>query len=358
MSASLSASQLDRVEGTFLAAAVGDVMGVPYEPGSVPLDGEPRLLGGGFGNYAPGEWSDDTQMALYIAAVAATGADLTSPEALDEIARGWCRWLTEDGATDVGAQTRQVIAAVAAHAHAPGIAARMRQAAADLHARTGHTAGNGALMRNSIVALTRLGDRQATAAAARAVAELTHADPLAADSCVIHAEIIRSNIMSPTWSGAPYGGAVALRTLDLIPAERRDFWHDLFDGGAADAARADNPPTDDGFTVSALAQAVLAWTFTNRAAYHAGQPTASRERTAGFWMRTVLLRAVSASRDKDTVGAITGAVAGSYLGASALSHAGLDTWVSALHGLPQDVGANAADLRRLARQTAEAGLHA
>ena len=44
-----------------------------------------------------------------------------------------------------------------------------------MHAQTGRTAGNGALMRTAIVGLTRPGDRVATAAAARAVAELTHA---------------------------------------------------------------------------------------------------------------------------------------------------------------------------------------
>ena len=39
-----------------------------------------------------------------------------------------------------------------------------------LHARTGHTAGNGALMRTSVVGLFALDDREKTAAAARAVA--------------------------------------------------------------------------------------------------------------------------------------------------------------------------------------------
>lgn len=357
----MSASQLNRVAGTLLAAAVGDVMGVPYEPGDVPLRGEPELPGGGFGGYAPGEWSDDTQMALYIARVAATGADLTSPEALDEIARGWCHWVRDEGATDVGAQTRVVINAVVDTADEPGIAHRMHQAAAQLHERTGRTAGNGALMRNSAVALTRLADRQATAAAARAVAELTHADPLAGDSCVIHAEMIRANIMGPSWSGAPYSGAVALRTLDLIPPERRQFWHDYFDGGEADTAHAEHPPTNDGFTVSALAQSVLAWTFVNRAAYRAGQPAADREQTAGFWMRHLLLRVLDASQDKDTVAAITGALAGSYLGAGALEAAGLGRWVAAVQGLPHTPGPNsrlhrAEDLRRLACATALAGL--
>ena len=119
-------NKLDRIEGVLLGQVVGDAMGAPYEPGDIPFTGTPELLGGGFGDYAPGEWSDDTQMSLYIARVAATGADLTSREALDEIARGFCRWVAADGATDVGVQTRRVLGAVVDSRDEPGIAARMR----------------------------------------------------------------------------------------------------------------------------------------------------------------------------------------------------------------------------------------
>ncbi|MDU0349355.1 ADP-ribosylglycohydrolase family protein [Actinomyces sp. MRS3W] len=352
----LTDSQLDRVEGVLLAQAVGDVMGVPYEPGDVPLEGAPQALGGGLGDYAPGEWSDDTQMSLYIAEVAATGADLTSEAALDDIARGWCHWVLEEGATDVGVQTRAVIEAVAASRNEPGIAARMRAAAAQLHERSGRTAGNDALMRNGIVGLSRLQDRRATAAAARAVAELTHADPLAGDCCVIHAEMIRSNIMNPPWAGMPYFGANPLATLDLIPAQRRTYWHDLFDGGALDATHVHNPPDDDGFTVNALGHATLAFVFANHSGHRsAAAMTRGRADTARVWMDMVLDRAVRASRDKDTVGAITGAIAGSYLGAGALD----PQWVTTVHGLPRRAdGAerDAENLRALARATAIAGL--
>ena len=66
-------AQSDRIEGVLLGAACGDALGVPYEFGSAPLaPGEvPRMVGGGLGPYAPGEWSDDTQMAVVIARVAA-----------------------------------------------------------------------------------------------------------------------------------------------------------------------------------------------------------------------------------------------------------------------------------------------
>ena len=381
--AALSDSQLDRIEGVLLGQAVGDAMGAPYEPGDIPFTGTPELLGGGFGNYSPGEWSDDTQMSLYIARVAATGADLTSREALDEIARGFCRWVALDGASDVGVQTRRVLGAVVDGRDEPGIAARMRAAAADLDAATRRTGGNGALMRNGIVGLTRLSDRRATAASARAVAELTHADPLAGDCCVIHAEMIRSAVMGPPWQGGPLpGAAAAMRALDLIPAERRRYWRDLFDGGILSDSRCLEPPSGDGFTVHALGHATLALAFVNqvladRTARPAGAPgrgeaptadePSANEAPAGESrsartradradrMGRILVRALEASEDKDTVAAIAGALAGSRLGASALDPA----WVEAIHGLPRRTdGAErrARDLRELARATALAGL--
>ena len=376
--AALSDSQLDRVEGVLLGQAVGDVMGAPYEPGDIPFTGTPELLGGGFGGYAPGEWSDDTQMSLYIARVAATGADLTSREALDEIARGFCRWVALDGATDVGVQTRRVLGAVVAGRDEPGIAARMRAAAADLDAATRRTGGNGALMRNGIVGLTRLNDRRATAASARAVAELTHADPLAGDCCVIHAEMIRSAVMAPPWRGGPLpAAAVAMRALDLIPAERRNYWRDLFDGGILSDSRCLEPPSGDGFTVHALGHATLALAFVNRILAgrpaHPSDPSGGGGEPAADGARAgesrfariraeradradrILVRALEASEDKDTVAAIAGALAGSHLGASALDPA----WVEAIHGLPRrpdGAERRARDLRELARATALSGL--
>lgn len=382
--AALSDSQLDRVEGVLLGQAVGDAMGAPYEPGDIPFTGTPELLGGGFGDYAPGEWSDDTQMSLYIARVAATGADLTSREALDEIARGFCRWVALDGASDVGVQTRRVLDAVVDSRDEPGIAARMRAAAADLDAATRRTGGNGALMRNGIVGLTRLDDRRATAASARAVAELTHADPLAGDCCVIHAEMIRSAVMGPPWRGGPLpAAAAAMRALDLIPAERRNYWRDLFDGGILSDSRCLEPPSGDGFTVHALGHATLALAFVNRVLTDrtarpagpsgrgeaptdgeapAGKPRSARTRAGRMdhadradRMGRILVRALEASEDKDTVAAIAGALAGSRLGASALDPA----WVEAIHGLPRrpdGAERRARDLRELARATALAGL--
>ena len=65
----------------------------------------------------------------------------------------------------------------------------------DLHARTGHTAGNGSLMRTAPVALPYLDDPAALVEAARKVGALTHYDPHAQEACVLWSLAIRHAIL-------------------------------------------------------------------------------------------------------------------------------------------------------------------
>jgi hypothetical protein len=73
----LTTAQLDRAVGVLLGTAAGDALGAAYEFG--PPRGpelEVAMVGGGAFGWEPGEWTDDTSMAIAIAEVAATGADL------------------------------------------------------------------------------------------------------------------------------------------------------------------------------------------------------------------------------------------------------------------------------------------
>ena len=193
------------------------------------------------------------------------------------------------------------------------------------------------------------------------MASLTHADPLAADSCVIQAEMIRANVTSPAWENMPFNGAnplAALAALGQTSQERRRYWHDLFDGGTYDPGNwnwSGLPPTD-GFTVDALGKACLSFIAANHAAPNARVALrASRPELASTWMRLILARAVRSSDDSDTVAAIAGAVAGSYLGAAAVPA----EWEAKIHGLlagSDSQPLRAADLRSLGRSTALAGI--
>ena len=100
----------DRVEGVLLGTAAGDALGAPYEfkpPRGPEL--EVAMVGGG--GWEPGEWTDDTSMAIAIAEVAATGVDLRDASAQDAIVQRWYEWSRD--AKDIGIQTSSVLRAAA-----------------------------------------------------------------------------------------------------------------------------------------------------------------------------------------------------------------------------------------------------
>lgn len=322
MSASASA-QVDRAVGLVLGGAVGDALGVPYEFGCLPVPGpgEPaRMLGGGLGGSAPGEWSDDTAMALAVLAAARDGHDLRTDAGLDAVARGFLDWFRGDP-PDVGIQTSHVLARAAARLErGEAGAGRICGEEAAAYARTHpHSAGNGALMRTGPVVLAHLHDRVALARAATAVARLTHADPLAADSCVLWCEALRVAVLEERLD--------VRAGLDLLDDERRAAW-------AGHLVEADAGPPErfapNGFTATALQ---AAWA----AIAHTAPPPAGGAPTRPGHLVEALHAAVRIGHDTDTVAAIAGALVGARYGAGAVPAA----WADSVHGWP---GVRASDL--------------
>ncbi len=304
----------DRIAGTLLGMAAGDALGAGYEFAGPPK-GEVAMIGGGLGGFAPGEWTDDTSMAVCIAEVAATGAiDL---EAIGERFLQWHR----SGPKDIGISTAAVLGRAASGRELPS------SARAYLYAHPKGAAGNGALMRTAPVALTHLGDDGSIATAARAVAELTHADPLAGDSCVLWCVAIDRAVREDRLDGVRDG-------LDLLPESRRDLWSDALARAEQSSPREFTP---NGFTVTAL-----------QAAYSAVVHTPIPAGDPALHLRNALVEAVRIGDDTDTVAAIAGMVLGARWGASAVPA----EWRDVLHGWP---GLRAPDLERLAVLTAARG---
>ncbi len=317
----------DRAAGVLLGQACGDALGVPYEFGpALPPEFIPQMRGGGPFGFEPAEYSDDTSMAVCIAEVAATGADLTSDESLDEIARRFLDWAA--GSKDVGNQTQAVFARAKSSGGPVGLA--MRAAAADHAFANPGRVGNGALMRTSIVGLARLGDREATAAAAKAVAALTHADPLGIESCILWSEAIRVAVTT--------GELNLLGGLDLIPETRRLQWKTWID-----EATGVDPRTfgRNGFTAYALQAAWAAITWT---------PIPELDPASGSFpaqhFELALANAVRAGDDTDTVAAIAGGLLGALWGWSAIPA----RWSRKVHGYG---GQRARGLIGLALRTAQ-----
>lgn len=318
----LDPAQLDRACGTVLGSAVGDALGAPYEFGLAKVSAEgPQMIGGGLGNFAPGEWTDDTTMAWCILDVAATGADLRDDDALTRIARNFRAWY-DTSPPDIGNQTRTILGQVGP---AP-TGATMTATSYDLHARTGHTAGNGSLMRTAPVALPYLDDPAALAEAARRVGTLTHYDQHAQEACVLWSLAIRHAILH-----AEFNIRAGFAHLDTDAAA---YWTKRLDEAEARDPGRFRP---NGWAVTALQ---AAWA----AIVHTPVPDTDPRRH----LEDTLATAIGIGDDTDTVAAIAGALLGARWGASAVPA----KWRRICHGYP---GITCEQLVELAHLTANRG---
>jgi ADP-ribosyl-[dinitrogen reductase] hydrolase len=189
-----------RAAGALVGSAVGDALGAPFEfgpPGQfsarfpAPARGaHTEMCGGGALGREPGEFTDDTQMALLVA------ASLLERDGLDEadLFDRFVRWAEADP-PDIGNQTRAVLRSglpwdVAATEHV---------------ARTGRAAGNGSLMVTTPAAIwfSRFGT-EATMDAARRISALTHGDPSTGEGCVIFHELMRVALDGGPADGNPF----------------------------------------------------------------------------------------------------------------------------------------------------------
>ncbi|MFC9787904.1 O-acetyl-ADP-ribose deacetylase [Rhodococcus sp. NPDC127528] len=310
----LNAQQSDRAAGVLLATAAGDALGAGYEFTHPTAETPIEMIGGGPFRWAPGEWTDDTAMAIAVAEVAATGVDLGRDAGLDAVAAQFVRWF-DSKPKDIGNQTGAVLAA------RPADAAAMQARAAAL---TGRKAGNGSLMRTAPVALAYLDNEKGCLEAAFQIGALTHDDPTAAQACQLWSHAIRHAVLHGTFDGV-HG------YLKTAPPEVANFWQPLLDQ-AESGSPADFPK--NGWVVHALQTAWWAITTTDS--------------TDARHLQLALEAAVRAGGDTDTTAAIAGGLLGARWGASAVPA----RWRRILHGWP---GHTAPDLVRLAMKTALRG---
>lgn len=187
-------------------------------------------------------------------------------------------------------------------------------------------------MRTAVVGVSALEDRGATAASARAVAELTHADPLAGDSCVLWCEAIRVAVTE--------GRLDVTGGLDLLHSDRRDQWVTWLDEADSRPPESFSP---NGFTVTALQ---AAWAAIRRTVVEHDDPANGHFAASHF--EHSLQAAIRIGDDTDTVAAIAGGLLGAYWGVSAIPA----RWRSVVHGWP---GWRARDLVAAASLTARHG---
>ena len=309
----LTHAQSDRAAGVLLGSAAGDALGAGYEFAAVSSTLVPGMIGGGLGNFAPGEWTDDTSQAVAIAQVAARGEDLRTSAALDAIAQGFARWYAGNP-PDVGNQTRAVLGMVGVTPSGSDMTA----AARTFHERSGRSAGNGSLMRTGPVALAYLDDPAGLVEAAMAIGALTHFQDHAQEACALWSLMIRHAVLTGEF---PVFDDVA----PWMPNQQ--VWRDRLREAET------QPPS--AFTNNAWAVGAL------QAAWSAITHTPVPEVAPSNHLSDALATAIRIGHDTDTVAAIAGALLGARWGMTAVPA----RWRRILHGWP---GIDSRELERLA----------
>lgn len=280
-------NSLERYRGSLLGLAIGDAVGTTLEfspPGSFePIS---DMVGGGPFRLSPGEWTDDTSMALCLAEslVECRGFDQ-----VDQLQR-YVRWhrdghLSSNGRCfDIGTTTRSAL---------------------ERFERTGDpecgptdpgTAGNGSIMRLAPVPLFfALSPEQALVRSAES-SKTTHGAVTAIDACRYLGGLIVSAVR-----GEPKEALLAPRYCPASGCWERNPLDPEIDEVAGGSFKRRDPPEikGTGFVVRSLEAAL--WAFHHSETFEEG-----------------CLLAVNLGDDADTTGAVYGQLAGAFYGTSGI----------------------------------------
>jgi poly(ADP-ribose) glycohydrolase ARH3 len=286
----------DRFRGTLLGCAVGDALGAPFE-------GHRRINRARFDAWARDRavlrWTDDTHLTIAVAESLLQRGEVDQDHMAKQLASTW----RAEPWRGYGAGPPKVFAAMAR-----GVP--WTQAAGSLFAGQG-SHGNGAAMRVAPIALLTAPDLARTQALARASARLTHTHELgqqgaALQACAV-AWLLTVDPAGAQAAPAAFTAALLAAVRPAAPApEYRQRLDALSDGvgrwSSRDAAAALGAGVQAICSVPAALFALLS---------HPGSFAAA----VGL--------AVSLGGDTDTIAAMTGALSGALLGASAIPAAWL-----------------------------------
>ncbi|MEO8564223.1 MAG: ADP-ribosylglycohydrolase family protein [bacterium] len=277
----------DRYVGAMLGLAAGDALGTTLEfraPGTFAPIG--AMLGGGPFGLEPGQWTDDTSMALCLAEslVKCKGFD-----AVDQMQR-YLRWLdhghwSSTGARfDVGNTVRSALES-------------FRKTGVGFSGSTAeNSAGNGSLMRLAPVPLFFASDPELAIRMSGESSRTTHGTAAAVDACRYFAGLLLGALR-----GEPKATLLEPRYSPVPGLWDREPLHAAVAAVADGSFRIKSPPTirGTGYVIDALEAAL--WAFHTTDDFRSGA-----------------LAAVNLGNDADTTGAIYGQLAGTFYGYEAI----------------------------------------
>ena len=280
-------SMRDRFRGCLLGLAAGDALGTTLEfkaPGTFrPID---DMVGGGPFNLRPGQWTDDTSMALCLATSLLESGGFDATDQMQRYVRWWREgYLSSTGRCfDIGTTVR-------------GALSRFERDGDPYAGSTDpNAAGNGSLMRLAPVAMYFAADNAEAIEMAADSSRTTHGAHEAVDACRYFATLLVGALTGDDketlLSGSYWPPAWDLEPEPLIGK---------IAGVAGGSFKDRNPPDikGTGYVVDALEAAL--WAFHNSDDFREGA-----------------LLAVNLGDDADTTGAIYGQIAGAYYGVESI----------------------------------------
>lgn len=271
---------IERFRGALLGLACGDAVGtaVEFKPrGSfVPVS---DMVGGGPFRLKPGEWTDDTSMALCLAT---SLIECGRFDAADQMQR-YCRWM-ENGYLASNGRCFDIGRTVSHALHA------FRRTGEPFSGSTdSNSAGNGCLMRLAPVPMFFYPDREAAIAMSGESSRTTHG----AQEC-IEASRLFGAMLASAFSGSGKEDILFGHGIEVVGSARLQR---VAEGHYRTAAEEDIQGS--GYVVESLEAAL--WCFLN---------------TDNF--RDAVLLATNLGRDADTTAAICGQLAGAFYGESGI----------------------------------------
>lgn len=268
-------NRADRYRGALVGLAAGDAVGTTVEfkvRGTFPPLTD--MVGGGPFHLKPGQWTDDTSMALCLAEslLARGGFD-----ARDQMARyvNWWRWgyhSSTGECFDIGTTVRSALA-------------RFERTGDPWAGSTDpKTAGNGSLMRLAPVVLWAHPDLAQAKQLAADSSRTTHAAPEAVEACMLFAELLHRALDGAAKDEVLAASTSAYAEPRVTAIARGDYMQ-----------RPESGIRGTGYAIESLEAAL--WCFA-----HSGS------------FEEAVLRAANLGDDADTTAAIVGQIAGAHWG--------------------------------------------
>jgi len=286
---------MSRFCGCLIGLAAGDAIGAPLEFMTEQQIRKrfgfvERMIGGGWLNLKPGEYTDDTAMALCIVRSALEMGRI-DPE---DIARKFLEWYLSDP-PDIGNTTRFAL-------HKLSEGARWDQAGdAAYRMFRERSASNGSLMRTAPISLIDTGSPERIKNDSRAVSRITHAHPRCIASCIAYNLLI--DVVLKGVSKEEIGSS----WLKMIAKEVEDVDRATADVLKEVAGMAEEKLGFTGYVLHTLASSIYAFLHTQS-------------------FKECVLWLVNKGGDADTSGAVAGALAGAYYGIEGIP----PEWIKAL----------------------------